>query len=259
MELEILRLVKTFNEVIHTSITGPDCLDREICLGECCFIQIPIPKALASYYIQQGWAKKDDFKRGFEFSFVMTADLSSLRCVFFDKTLNGCSLHMTGYKAPQCWVYPTGLDTDSLNHTCKKATGWNAENAENLLEAKEILCSYVNICKEEALLENSSEQILVRLHSNELQKLPILSPYQIAGLQDSWDNFIVIKSDGYSMGMKHFCDKVQCSKSYFQCEKICSKAYTRFLSFYELYLSKYIKEYGFKQDYPIIEIKKVEI
>ncbi|UYP48679.1 hypothetical protein NEF87_004964 [Candidatus Lokiarchaeum ossiferum] len=258
MELEILRLVKSFNEIIRNSITGPDCLDPQICLGDCCFIQIPVPKALASYYIQQGWAKKTNFKRGTEFSFVMAADLSSLRCVFFDKSLNGCSLHMSGYKAPQCWVYPTGLDIDTLNHSCKKASGWNTENTENLSKAKEILTNYVKICKEEAHYENSAKQILHRLHSKYLKELPNLTPYQVTGLQDSWDRFNILIGDGYSMGMKHFCDKVKCSESYFQCEKICIPAYNQFLAFYELYLSIYIENFGFKQDYPIIELKKVE-
>ncbi len=257
MDQNILQVVKKFNEVIRDTINGPNCLDRDICLGECCFVQLPLPKCLASYYIQRGWADASFFKRGSEFAFVMSVDLQSLRCKFFDFSLNGCSLHVSGFKAPHCWVYPTGLDGDEINHSCKKASGWDVTNLERLKEAKTILGEYVTLCKEEAIKENSEDQILVRLNTGSFVTLPKVSPYQMAGVQDSWDQFHILKDEGYSMGMKYFCDELHCSHSYFQCEQVCEEAYVQFRRYFEQNLPKYIEEYGFKQEYSILDIKKV--
>ena len=64
-------LIKEFNDLMRTAIGGPDCTNPLICQGDCCSIQIDVPKVLAKEYIKRKIAKKEDFIRSDIFSFKL--------------------------------------------------------------------------------------------------------------------------------------------------------------------------------------------
>ena len=129
----ILPLVKKFNTLVRDIIEGPDCTDPTVCHGDCCFVNMDVPFVLADHYVRHGWAEKTEFIRGSHFSFRVKMDLETSRCPFFDQQINGCAVHFTGMKIPQCWVYPTGLDpTEDVPDCCKQACGWKITSQLNL-------------------------------------------------------------------------------------------------------------------------------
>ncbi len=256
MPKKILDLVREFNHLVKDSISGPNCIDPNVCHGDCCFIHIDIPKVLAQHYIDQGWASKEDFKRGSTFSFEINVDLNKLRCVFFSKAINGCSLHLTGMKCPPCWVYPTGLDPDNVNTSCKKADGWDINNPVGVRKAKYVLNDYVSLCREEAKEENSPDSINQRLLALSIEKFNTIKPSSIAGIEDSWDNFNILIGEGYNLGVRSFCSEIGCDLEYFECPVVCEPVKKKLLKFLSQNLSTFIKSNGFKSEYIFIELKK---
>ena len=100
-------VVKRFNALMNSAIDGPNCLD--MCHGDCCSIRINVPKILANEFINLGYANKEDFIRSDVFSFKLRFDEKKGKCFLFDKNINGCSVHNSGIKPPQCWIYPTNF------------------------------------------------------------------------------------------------------------------------------------------------------
>ncbi|MHA1562697.1 MAG: hypothetical protein ACTSPA_11285 [Promethearchaeota archaeon] len=256
MPKNILELVREFNNLVKDSISGPNCIDLNVCNGDCCFIHIDIPRVLAQYYIDQGWASKEDFKRGSTFSFEINVDLDKLRCVFFSKELNGCSLHITGLKTPQCWVYPTGLDPDSVNTSCKKADGWGINNPVSVKKAKDVLSDYVTMCQAEAKEENSPDRINQRLQALPIEKFDTITPSSIAGIEDNWDNFNILIGEGYNLGVRSFCSEVGCDFEYFKCPVVCEHLKKKLIKFLSEKLSHFIQLNGFKSQYTFMELKR---
>jgi len=109
-------ILRRYNRLMKEAIDGPNCIDPNICHGDCCSIKIDVPKVLANEYIKNGWATKDDFIRSDVFSFHQRFDDISGKCFLFDKSLNGCSVHETGIKPPQCWIYPTNFSNPENKH-----------------------------------------------------------------------------------------------------------------------------------------------
>ena len=254
----ILQDVRDFNALVKSGIDGPNCIDPAVCDGNCCFIQIDIPRCLAELYVEKGWAKPSDFQRAATFSFEIRADLSTLRCVFFDKELNGCSIHMTGMKTPQCWVYPTGLDPGTAKSTCKKAEGWRITKPEEIRKANSILTEYVKKCKAEARDENSDKTIRKRLKNvlrNEFQNLP---PRSVAGITDGWDEFHVLQGEGYNLGLRAFCRGTSCGQEYLTCAKMCENVIDQILGFLDETLPKYVQTVGFKKEYLFFELNSFD-
>ena len=91
-------LISKFNNLMKNSIIGPNCIDPNNCHGDCCSIQIDIPKILAKEYINLGKAKKEDFIRSDIYSFKLRFDEKIRKCFLFDSNINGCSVHETGIK-----------------------------------------------------------------------------------------------------------------------------------------------------------------
>ena len=100
-------VIEKYNSLMSEAIEGPDCTDPKKCKGDCCSIKIDVPKVLAEEYIKRGYASKDDFIRSDVFSFHLRFDENTGKCFLFDKEKNGCSVHNSGIKPPQCWIYPT--------------------------------------------------------------------------------------------------------------------------------------------------------
>ncbi|QEE16609.1 hypothetical protein DSAG12_02439 [Promethearchaeum syntrophicum] len=255
MPKDILELVRDFNYLVKDAISGPNCIDPKVCHGDCCFIHIDIPRILAQHYIEKGWASKEDFKRGSTFSFEINVDLDILKCVFFSKEVNGCSLHITGMKPPQCWVYPTGLDPDKVNTSCKKAGGWFINDSVSVRNAKNILSDYVSMCQAEAIEENSPDKINRRLQALSTEKFDTLTPSSIAGIEDDWDRFKILIGEGYNLGVRSFCSKIDCGIEYFECPVVCEPLKKKLLKFLSEKLSHFIQQNGFKSQYTFMELK----
>ena len=258
MPKKILELVREFNYLVKDSISGPNCIDPNVCHGDCCFIHIDIPRVLAQHYIDQGWASKEDFRRGSTFSFEINVDLDKLRCVFFSKEINGCSLHITGMKTPQCWVYPTGLDPYKVNTSCKKADGWIINDPVSVKKSKIILEDYVSMCRKEAEEENSPESINQRLLALPVEKFNTITPSSIAGIEDDWDNFNILIGEGYNLGVRSFCSEVGCDIEYFECPVVCEPLKKKLLKFLSDNLSHFIQSNGFKSQYTLMELKNLK-
>ena len=254
MRNEILTLVEAFNEKVKDAITGPNCIDPSICLGDCCFVTIDIPRVLAEYYIKEGLATPSDFIRGTMFSFRIQVDLDRCKCVFFDPDLNGCSLHSSLMKTPQCWVYPTGLDPEDFETQCKRSRNWNISDPILAKDANEILKKYVELCKSEAIIENSEKNIIARLQKGFANIFLNFAPHQIAGVQDGWEEFQMLKGEGYSMSIKHFCSSIQCDQVFFSCSQVCTKAWQKIQDFLLQILPLYIQTEGFREEYSFVEL-----
>ncbi|MBD3353237.1 MAG: hypothetical protein GF364_17285 [Candidatus Lokiarchaeota archaeon] len=263
----ILEIVKQFNLLMKSAIQGPSCIDPNICRGDCCHIHIDIPKALAEYYIEQNLAKKSDFIRGSVFSFAIDVKKENAKCVFFDTKLNGCSLHASGMKPPQCWIYPTGFSNEpgeekqfAENGTirCKKSSGWWVIDLEKTKTAQELLKKYQEFSEREFKQENSLSNIEKRL---ELLKGQLVHyrPSKIAGIKDGWDKFSPLPADGMSLTFKQFCgSKAQDlnNNHYFDCPHICGPAAERIIEKIKQKIYSYIEMYGAKETYTFYELFK---
>ena len=154
--------------------------------------------------------------------FRSQVNLHNLRCIFYDKQINGCSLHQSGMKPPQCWVYPTGLDPDSVKTMCKKADGWRIINPHVIQVCKKILEQYIISCKDEAARLNTSDILVSKIPDCLLALEKELKPSEMAGILLENENFTVLKGEGFNMGLKSICDSHNCGQNYFECTKICS-------------------------------------
>jgi len=253
----ILSLVEKFNSEVREIIEGPNCTDPAICHGDCCFVNLDVPKVLVDHYVQNLWALTSDFERGSHFSFRVKMDLETFRCPFFDSKINGCAVHFTGMKIPQCWVYPTGLDpTDDEPDCCKQACGWKIIDPEKAQQANEILEQFVSASLLEAKKANSPVQIHHRLMEGDISNEIVQhSPWEIAGVKDGWDFFTVLLGEGYNLGLRSFCNQIDCSKEYFECRQVCPPLRDLALNFLTARLPTFISEHGFKSTYTFFELK----
>ncbi len=261
-------IVKLYNKLMKSSIVGPDCLTA--CKGDCCSIKIDVPKILAKEYIKRGYAHKTDFIRSNIFSFQLRFDESSSKCFLYNKELNGCSIHNSGIKPPQCWIYPTGFSNTDKDISCKRASGWKIINQEKAGKAEKLLEKYNFLCQMEAKREvkrvnrrvgkertkNSKEDIKILK-----KKLMELAPSQLGGFKDGWDFFDVLPAEGMSLQMKKFCIKFnkQCrypKENFFECANICNTIAEKLIDFIQDNILDYIKmnEPDSDGEYPFIKL-----
>lgn len=265
-------LVKKFNQLMKESITGPDCVNRDICHGDCCSIKIDISKVLAKEYIKRGYASKNDFPRSNIFSFRLRFDDTKGKCFLFDENINGCSVHQSGIKPPQCWIYPTNFSNSSdKDIKCKKIGGWKIIDQEGTQKAQKILEKLIFLCKLEArkelrsILERLGQDKNGNLNKNKkivLSKIQNVAPKNFAGLKDRWDHFDVLRAEGLSLQLKKICKK-NCEKKsteeYLSCSHICERTAKDIFRIYTDNLMKYIKLFGadVEGEYPIHKIFKI--
>ncbi|MBN2156014.1 MAG: YkgJ family cysteine cluster protein [Candidatus Lokiarchaeota archaeon] len=231
---QMLELIRKYNILMRDSISGPNCIDPSICHADCCHIMIDVPKFLAEHYIGQNIAEKEDFRRGDLFSFKINISTSNSKCVFYDVTTNGCKLHSTLIKPPQCWIYPTGFSNqpseekkfaDDGTITCKVASRWKITDTTKTSQAKILFNHYVQFCETEFASENTKEKIRIRLEPV-FDLLKILPPKTIAGVIDGWDHFTVLQSEGISLKLKTLCDQLsrdKCNYEYIECTHVCNE------------------------------------
>ncbi len=257
-------VVKKFNSLMKSAIEGPDCLD--ICHGDCCSIKIDIPKILAEEYIKQGFAKKSDFIRSDVFSFKLRFDEKKAKCFLFDNSINGCHVHNSGIKPPQCWIYPTNFSNpENKEISCKRASGWKIIDPDKSKEAEALLQYYIFLCKLEAKKEmkNINERLSRSISEGHLRKsLKKASPHEISGFKDNWDYISILLAEGYSLQLKKYCQRVNKQCDFLKCSSVCDKVTTVLINFLQQNLFDYIKSVDYGPDsggeYPIIKLKKVK-
>ena len=230
----ILELVYKYNTLMNEAINGPNCIDPFICHADCCHLMIDVPKLLAEYYIKRGYVKKEDFCRGDLFSFQINLNPSNSKCIFYDRDLNGCNIHNTMYKPPQCWIYPTGFSNDlgegkkmakDGSVACKVTSGWRIVDNVKIQTAKMLFDKYISFCTKEFEAETTVEMMKTRLEPI-FNLLRNCSPKIIAGIEDGWDHFNILKSEGISLKLKSLCDQVTedvCKCDYLECTNVCNE------------------------------------
>ena len=245
---------------MKSAINGPNCTNPAICKGDCCSIKIDVPKVLAKEYVKRGYAALSDFTRSNIFSFQLRFNERTGKCFLFDTVLNGCSVHKSGIKPPQCWVYPTDFSHPSKNEiSCKKITGWEIIDSQKAKKAENLLKQYVFLCQIEAKKELkgiskrlgnlvngiSSKKKIELLH----KKLRKIAPKNLGGFKDQWDHLDLLSAEGLSLQMKKFCAKhnSKChflQDDFFNCNQICNEIAWKLIDFLQSNLYTYIKIEG---------------
>jgi Fe-S-cluster containining protein len=233
---------------MKSAILGPDCLN--ICKGDCCSIKINVSRVLANEYIKRGYAGKHDFTRDDIFSFQLRFDDKNGKCFLFNKELNGCSVHDSGIKPPQCWIYPTNfINLKDEDIRCKKAGGWKIIDPSKAKEAEKLLKYYVFLSqleakKEASTIKNRLDNISCK--NNLINLLKQTFPSRLAGFKDTWDCITTLSAQGLSLQMKKFCKKYNnnCDLNYLDCKSICDKVIEGLLDFLQQNLWKYVQKNG---------------
>lgn len=241
-------VVKKYNHLMRSAIQGPDCLS--ICRGDCCSIRINVPKVLAEEYIKRGYADKKDFIRNDVFSFQLRFDENKGKCFLYDRKLNGCLVHDSGIKPPQCWIYPTKFSNpEHKDISCKRVSGWKIIDSRKSEEAEKLLKYYVFLSKLEAkkelnLIKNRINNALTKNHLKDLLKHT--SPSEIAGFKDTWDKIVTLSAQGVSLQINKFCDKYNhnCGLEYLSCKSICDKVIEGLVEFLQQNIIRYVQTYG---------------
>lgn len=264
-------ILERFNYLMKESIEGPDCIKPENCHGDCCSIKIDVPRVLAEWYIEKGFAKESDFIHSDAFSFHLRFDEKTGKCFLFDKKRNGCSVHNTGRKPPQCWIYPTGF-SNSLNKniSCKRLTGWKITNQNYTKEAENLLKKYVFLCQIEALKERKNirkrlENSLCKDINDKSMDLRLtlknISPSKLGGFKDSWNEIKYLSAQGFSLQMKKFCAHFNpncefSNSNFLKCNNMCDKIITKLILFLDNHIMNYIWKYGVdcEGEYPLFKL-----
>ena len=266
-------IVTEFNELMKSSIEGPNCINPNICKGDCCSIKIDISKVLAKEYIKRGYAKKKDFIRSDVFSFQLRFKDKTGKCFSFDNAINGCRVHNSGIKPPQCWIYPTNFSNpENKDISCKKAKGWKIINSEKTTKAERLLQKYVFLCQLEAKKElNKINERIGKIQAgdskniikNLKKRIKETTPSQLGGFKDTWDSFDVLPAEGLSLQMKKFCYRInkECqylSADFLECKAICEKIADKLINFLHNNLYDYIKKEGpdTEGEYPLYKLFK---
>ena len=251
---------------MRAAIQGPNCLN--ICKGECCSIKIDVPRVLAEEYIKRGYASKNDFIRSNVFSFQLRFDEYEGKCFLYHKELNGCLVHDSGIKPPQCWIYPTNFSNPkNKDLSCKRTNGWNIIDPLKAKEAEKLLEFYIFLCQLEAKKEAKAFQSRLKditCKNNLLNLLYHTQPSHLAGIRDTWDCITTLSAQGVSLQMKKICEKYneKCEyveHNYLDCKKICDNVAQGVFEFLQKNLFHYIKKQGIDSEgeYPFIKLFKL--
>ena len=198
--------IETFNQLMKDAIEGPDCTNPELCKGDCCSIKIDVPKILAREYIKRCYATEADFDRSNLFSFHIKFDEKIGKCSLFDKKINGCKVHYSGIKPPQCWIYPTNFRNKQENIQCKKLSGWKIKDQKKAIIAEELLEYYLFLCRLEAKREIKDINKRILDHRQDLlTRIKNYPPSKIGGFKDGWNHLEILPAEGFSLQMKKFC------------------------------------------------------
>ena len=206
-------------------VVGPDC--TTLCKGDCCSIKIDVPKILAKEYIKRSYATKSDFIRSNLFSFHLRFDEKTGKCFLYDKIINGCKVHYSGIKPPQCWIYPTNFRNNLDDIRCKRLSGWSIKSHEKTSKAEKLLEYYIFLCKLEARKEIKNIGSRIRKNRQDLiSRIKVCPPAKLGGFQDGWNHLEILSAEGLSLQMKKFClrykkDCIYLPERFLECEGVC--------------------------------------
>ncbi len=260
---------------MKSAIEGPNCIDPQVCKGDCCSIKIDVPKVLAKEYIKRGYANVRDFIRSNIFSFQLRFNEKTGKCFLFDKEINGCIIHHSGIKPPQCWIYPTGFSySENESISCKKVSGWKIKYPKKARKAEELLQKYIFLCKIEAkkestlikkrlgALDNKNAQINLRTLKKALSNI---TPHSLGGFKDLWNHIGLLSAEGISLQMKKFClfhnhTCLYLTANFLDCNNICDVVASKLIEYLIENLYPYIKEKGqdVYGDYPLFKLFKLK-
>ena len=256
---------------MKSAIEGPNCINPQICRGDCCSIKIDVPKVLAKEYIRRGYAEINDFIRSNIFSFQLRFNEKTGKCFLFDKQINGCSIHNSGIKPPQCWIYPTGFSNpENKQINCKKVTGWKIIDEHKAKQAENLLQIYIFLCKIETKKEldliklrlNNSDSTISQNKSYSLKEdLSKFAPSSLGGFKDLWEHISPLPAEGLSLQMKKFCflynkDCKYLVDNFINCPNVCETTAIKLVEFLQLNLLLYIKKKGadINGEYPLYKL-----
>ncbi len=232
---EILEVISKIHQICKFSLTGPDCVDRQICDGACCRTSPDIPPVLATRLVNLGLAQEEDFVPSdfLPFRVRITADTS--RCALFDPGINGCKVHFTPLKPPQCWVYPLQLDdnfhtphpshilyTPNISHTCRKGYQFFVD-PQKLGGIRELLECYKDLTLDDVKKYQSHDSISRRVQSNLRPQLSDLSISSFLGVRVTVTGFKLLRSSGTNFLWADFCTLFKCETDYSCCRSPCPK------------------------------------
>jgi len=250
-------IIKEFNYLMKSSIIGPNCIDPLVCNGACCSIKIDVPRVLAEEYIRRNLAREDDFMRSNVFTFQLRFDEHTGKCFLFDKSLNGCRVHDSGIKPPQCWIYPTSFNNSEKKIiSCKRASGWEIIDGLKTKRAEILLQKYVFLCKIEALKEIKDIKNRIGKRStpyfdenvkNLLTLIKKVPPSSLGGFRDSWNGLKLLNAEGFSLQMKKFCieHNNQClylPDRFIECKSTCDLIANRIIEFLHENIQDFIRK-----------------
>jgi hypothetical protein len=252
---------------MKSGIEGPNCIDPKICRGNCCSIKIDVPKVLALEYIRRAYAEIHDFIRSNIFSFQLRFNEKTGKCFLFDKNINGCSIHTSGIKPPQCWIYPTGFSNpENKDISCKNATGWKIVDFNKAESSNQLLVTYTFLSKLEAKKE--LKLIRKRLANSESrnslrEQLRKIAPSHLGGFKDLWEQISILPAEGLSLQMKKFCfsykkNCIHLEDNFINCPNICETIATELVKFLQCNLFSFIKKNGadINGEYPLYKLFK---
>ena len=260
-------IITEYNGLMREAIKGPDCTNPNLCKGDCCSIKIDVPKVLAKEYIRRNFASKEDFTRSNIYSFQLRFDEKKGKCFLFDREINGCKVHFSGIKPPQCWIYPTNFSNQgNILISCKKQTGWEIIDAEKAKKAEKLLKYYDMLCQIE--VKKEIRRILERLENslsvkgtNLIESLKTTPPSNLGGFQDKWDSIGILPAEGMSLQLKKFCQihNPKCPllpDNFLDCTWMCNTIAENLVKFLEVILPKYIKNVDTNQEgqYPLYKL-----
>lgn len=232
-----LVVIKQYNELMRDNTTGPNCVDPTRCHGDCCSIMIDVPRVLVELYLNQGWIMPEELRRGGPFAFRLGVSDRTAKCVFFDTKVNGCKLHFTGYKPPQCWIYPTAFTKGEK--TCKKGYTWDLIDCDKATKAEYLLDKYKLFSLEEVQGEVPKLKAGWKMIRSELcNKLRKIPPAQFLGMSWVLNGLQPLDKAGFSLQVKAICESARETppKDFMECGSMCERVVDAILDRYESHL-----------------------
>ncbi len=232
-----LVVIQRYNELVRNNTTGPNCVDPAKCHGDCCSIMIDVPRVLVEFYLEQGWITPPELRRGGPFAFRLGVSDRTAKCVFFDHKVNGCRLHFTGFKPPQCWIYPTGFTKGEK--TCKKGYIWDLIDADNATKAEQLLEEYKIFSLDEVKSEVPRLKASWTKNRPKIAtKMGVIPPARFLGMNWGFEELQPLDKAGFSLQVKAICElnRGDCKKDFMDCGSMCERVVDAILGRYESHL-----------------------
>ncbi|OLS13918.1 MAG: hypothetical protein RBG13Loki_2467 [Promethearchaeota archaeon CR_4] len=238
----ILKVIQRYNDLMQNNTIGPNCADPTQCRGDCCSILIDVPRALIELYMKEGWLEAGHVRRGGPFAFRLGVADNTAKCIFFDPQINGCRVHFTGFKPPQCWIYPTGFTKGEK--TCKKGYSWDIINEEKARAAEILLEEYKKFGIEDAREEVArlkADWATLRLIV--AKKLKMIPPSHFLGMTWGFEGLQPLDEAGFSLQIKRICKDglPECEKDFMECAVMCERIVDAIVNRYGSYLDLFFQ------------------